>query len=177
MDDTADLQLADHVAAAVCDAIAAMLRTTTDPAALDRYLRLLRLVWAGETTPLTGRELDAFAAEAAGRGVLRLAPPLTEATFPAGLARTLLALTFGLAPHLPPGTTLSVAGDPAVHVVLTPEGPGAAWPSALTAAFGAACDIGPVAYALKVARAAGWRPQLLLGAGSGPPPLLLAASS
>lgn len=176
MRDTADLRLADNAASIVCGAVAARLRVTTDPELLARHLHLLRLVWGGQIAAITGRELDALAQEAAGRRLLLLAPPLAEATLQAGLARTLLALVASLAPHLPPPATLLAAGDPATDIMLVPDGPGAFWPQELTMGLGADPGDGPVAYALRIARATGWRPHLLLGAGSAAPPLLLAAS-
>ena len=105
--------------------------------ALIQRLRLLRAAWGPEGDAMDLAALrDLAEGPLAGRRVrLGLDGVAADSAFPPAAARLLLNLLLLAADGLPKGGTIVAAGTPE-DVVVRIDGPGAAWPSGLTAYLG-----------------------------------------
>jgi histidine phosphotransferase ChpT len=148
---------------------------------MGRRLRLLRAAWGGADGEMDAQALAELATGLPSR-VRAALDELAEGAFPAPAVRVLLNLLLLGAEALPRGGTITLSGAPGADVLVTVNGPGAAWPPGLVVALasptpppcGPRTVLAPLVAML--ARAAGMRLSLLMAGGpSGPaaPPLLL----
>ncbi len=150
-------------------------------ATVGQQLRLLRAAWGGADGAMDAAALASLAAGLPPR-VQVVLDGLAPAPFPAPVARVLLNLLLLGAEALPRGGTVMLSGAPGADVLVTLDGPGAAWPPGLAAALAgpAVPPDGPRAVLTPLlamlVRAAGLRLSLLMPGGpsaAGAPPLLL----
>ena len=173
------------------DSAAEALTLATDVAnSLTGRLRLLRAAWAGATGPLAPAALCAMAAHLQTRRA-RLDFTLLETTaeFSASAARVTLNVLMLAAESLGGNGVVHLSGDPSREMLVTLEGPRAAWPAGFAGhlaqdalawqAFHTESGLeasrllqGPLT--ALIARGCGVRLSLLLGGrGDAPPPLLI----
>jgi histidine phosphotransferase ChpT len=153
---------------------------------LGKRLELLRAAWSGELAALEVRQIQRFAegVPSGKRVVLDAAGLDPNGTFSPGAAQLLLNALLLAGESLPGGGMVALSGSPQQEIVVTIEGPRAAWPAGLAACLAderaawaalttARTVQGPVT--ALIARRAGLGVSLMMpsGAGGGPAPLLL----
>lgn len=170
---------AELLAEGAVDPAEGIAAVTEAAGALGRRLRFLRVAWGGAGEGMTPPELAALAEGVAGHGRVRLDLSALPADAPLGpaLARALLNAILLAGEAMPRGGVIRVLPDPAAgRLLVQPDGPGAAWPPALSAAIAGRTEeasprtvVAPLAVAL--AASSGLALSLVL-APSGAPPLL-----
>jgi len=198
----AALRLAELMAARLCHDLSGPVGTLAgvldgaggDPAALQlaeetagqlsRRLRLLRAAWAADAPGLSVAELRALAAGLANRrAAVDFSGVADGADFEPGSARVVANVLLLAGECLPGGGTVALTGAADGDLVAVISGPRATWPAGFAAmlvdeaaSWAALTDARTMQAPLTVllARAAGIRISLLMGAGAGPPPLLMA---
>jgi histidine phosphotransferase ChpT len=101
---------------------------------LVRRLRLVRAAWGGGESALALSDLRALAAGLPGRDIrLDLSGLTVDAMVPAAAARVVLNLLMLAAEALAGQGVVALAGDPSREILLTIEGPRAAWPPGFAA--------------------------------------------
>lgn len=155
-------------------------------AALTMRLQLARAAWCGPGGPLDATAITRLARGLSSRHVevdlTALDSGAPDGTFAPALARLLLNLLMLAAESLPVGGRVRLGGTAADGIVLTIDGPQAAWPTGLPAMLGheeaAWAAIGEprvlqAPLTALLAAAAGYRLSLLFGQPGAAPPLLL----
>lgn len=147
---------------------------------LDRRLRFWRAAVAGATADLRTEDLVALCEglTLGRRATLDASALRPDAVFAPGLAQAVMLASWAGVEALPRGGTVRMAGDPRTEVTIWPEGQGANWPQGL---LGQLAGEAPVLEAraivapllIGIAGQAGVRVELLHGAPSTLPPLLL----
>ena len=160
-------------------------------ATMGKRLRLLRAAWGGTAADMAVDELRSLA-EGAQRGrrvQLDLEDLDQSGRFTAAAARLTLNVLMLAIESLPSGGLVALSGDPAGDVLVTINGPRAAWPPGLAGYlvdqemawdtlrksedFDASRNLAPLLTAL-TAHASGLRVSMLMSASAEmPPPLLL----
>ena len=149
-------------------------------------LRLLRAAWGQRSEELDPARLRSYASALADsrRLTVNLDAVHVDAAIPADASRLILNALLLAVDSLPSGGSIALAGSPRDSLVLTIDGPHAAWPPGFAgyltneaeaeSAITSARRIQAPLTAL-IARALGFRLSLLIpvGASTQPPPLLL----
>lgn len=153
--------------------------------ALNRRLRFLRVAWGGGGGGMTPTELAALADGVPGHGRVRLDISALPGDAPLGpaLSRTLLNSILLAGEAMPKGGVIRIVPDPASgRMLVQADGPGAAWPPALSAAIAGRAEpvsprtvLAPLAVAL--AAASGLSLSFVLAAASAPPLLAIGSAA
>jgi histidine phosphotransferase ChpT len=104
-------------------------------AMLSRRLKLFRAAWGIEGADLAATDLPAYVAGLPGRRLALDVSNLAPHSFTAKAGRLVLNVLLLAAESLPMGGVLTLAGDPRHDVVVTLDGPRAAWPAGLAQMF------------------------------------------
>jgi histidine phosphotransferase ChpT len=155
---------------------------------LAQRLRLLRAAWGQDSEPVDVAQLQTFADGlfASRRLRLDLFGMDPDAEFAPGAGRLLLNVLLLAAESLPGGGIVALSGSPASSVLVTIDGPRAAWPPGFGACLTADIEGWATAITARhlqapltalIAREHGIRLSMLMSAGAGSdaslPPLLL----
>ncbi len=156
--------------------------------ALTMRLQLTRAAWCEPGAPLDAAAILRLTRGLSSRPIevdlSTLHPGAADGTFAPALARLLLNLLMLAGESLPAGGRARLGGNAAEGIVLTIDGPQAAWPVGLPTMLGheeaAWAAIGEprvlqAPLTALLAAAAGYQLSLLLGPASAAPPLLLRA--
>jgi len=158
-------------------------------AELVTRLRLLRAAWGQSPEPLDLPQLQAYAegVSSTRRVKVDLAGLQPDSVFPPQAGRLILNMLLLAAESLPHGGVVALVGSPTTHLLVTIDGPRAAWPQGLAAcltheasAKAALTDARKLQTPLTalIAHGHGFRLSLLMpggpaGAAAAPTPLLL----